>query len=526
MAQTHGNTAGSKLISAPHSRSFSGPFGRMFRILPAWEPKGDTDEEKLKAIADIADEMKGGAPTDNNKTIPAGYTYFGQFVDHDLTFDPRSSLQKKNDPESLEDFRSPAFDLDCLYGRGPDDQPYMYAQDGDPEFPIKGMLRWDKANVFGEADLLRLGPKFTAPPPFDISPTDQSKLSDEDKKRTYLHRAVIGDKRNDENTFVSQLQLIFVKFHNAVLEKLKRDGKATDFSEAQRLVRWHYQWVVIHDWLKLLCGEKFIDDILNGGGYPGKPALRYYKYEKHPFMPVEFSVAAYRLGHSMVRGAYKINGPVPRLPTFAKPADNNLFGDFRGFRPLPPGWTIDWSFFFNFTKANPEPANMQFTSPLDKSLAGPLIDMPRAIADPDEVPVDSPARDALKSSLAYRNLLRSWRLGLPSGQSVAKMIGVTKQTTRMDLTGDTPLWRYILDEAEVDGSKEKLGRVGATIVAETFIGLLAADPSSYYRIDPDWQPDLGDTVAKGMEFKLRDIIKFAGGVIAPQPEVNPPPSTP
>lgn len=113
-----------------------GRFGRMFRTLPAaiWD---DTDLELLAQKMSAPDESSGTNAPDADKEDPeenfgilAGYTYFGQFVDHDLTFDPASSLQKLNDPEALVDFRTPRFDLDSVYGRGPDDQPYLYETDG------------------------------------------------------------------------------------------------------------------------------------------------------------------------------------------------------------------------------------------------------------------------------------------------------------------------------------------------------------------------------------------------------------
>jgi hypothetical protein len=399
MSQSHGNTAAAKPIHAPQSRSFSGSFGRMFRELPAWQPKGKTEKERIDDIAAIAATLALPTEKDDNAKIPAGYTYFGQFVDHDLTFDPRSSLQKHTDPDNLEDFRSPSFDLDCVYGRGPDDQPYMYT-DG-------------KHLLIGN----------------NKSPANGGK-GDEDLPRNSLGRALIGDKRNDENTFVSQLQLVFIKFHNRVLDDLA----GGDFAEAQRIVRWHYQWAVVHDWLKRLCGDapfgkgNLVDTLLTSSKCPGKPSLCFYEYKQYPFMPVEFSVAAYRLGHSMVRGGYRINNIVPALRTFAISADNDDPAkpptDFRGFRPLPAFWTIDWSRFFDFAKvklpggAVPQ-AKPQDSLKLDTHLAGALTQMPNAIADPTDAPTEivgtPPVPDtSIARSLAFRNLLRAWRLGLPS----------------------------------------------------------------------------------------------------------------
>lgn len=501
MAPTHGITAASKLISAPRSRSFEGPFGRLFRNLPPWEPDGKNEAEKIANIAVIAaemDEAKAGPnETGDNETIPAGYTYFGQFIDHDLTFDPRSSLQKHNDPEALVDFRSPAFDLDCLYGRGPDDQPYMYEDDGSFRITKLTTREGEKpGEVFDDDDLPRHG----------VDP----------KKG----RALIGDKRNDENTFVSQLQLIFLKFHNAVLNDASAGGN--DFEKTQRIVRWHYQWVVVHDWLKKLCGETLINKMLANGDCPSKPKLCYYNFHEYPFMPLEFSVAAYRLGHSMVRGRYRINNQIDLKPVFSQQGNEADFSDFRGFRTLPAGWTIDWSFFFNFSplaagiagnvpKPEPKPA---MSRKIDRFLVSILTKLPDSIAKPGDAPTPDPEpapNIEIERSLAYRNLLRGWRLALPSGQAVAALLGVTQNDTRMDLQGNAPLWRYILDEAGLDGQGERLGPVGATIVAETFLGLLAADPSSYLRNNPLWQPNI--TTPIGSQFELRDIIHYAGGRI-------------
>src|SRR5207248_11007383 len=121
---------------APRSPEFEGRFGRMFRTLPP----AHHDEQALRDLADKMTSPPEDTPTpetqpdaeenDGNPGIAAGYTYLGQFIDHDLTFDPASSLQRQNDPDALIDFRTPRFDLDCIYGRGPADQPYLYRNDG------------------------------------------------------------------------------------------------------------------------------------------------------------------------------------------------------------------------------------------------------------------------------------------------------------------------------------------------------------------------------------------------------------
>ena len=124
------------------SPQFEGRFGRMFRTLPAAEFE-DTDLAKLAnaMIAEVEAEVTSENEIDDEENfgLPAGYTYFGQFIDHDITFDPASVLQKQNDPDALVDFRTPALDLDNVYGRGPSDQPYMY--DGGNAFLLGDTLQ-------------------------------------------------------------------------------------------------------------------------------------------------------------------------------------------------------------------------------------------------------------------------------------------------------------------------------------------------------------------------------------------------
>lgn len=448
-------------IYAPRSQSFQGAFGRMFRELAPWEPDGNTEEQKIEAIADLASttfEAAGSNDTSlDNDAIPAAYTYFGQFVDHDITFDPSSSLERRNDPDALVNFRSPRFDLDCVYGRGPADQPYLYDRASKN---VKMLLG---ANARGEEDL----------PRNQDASTDHSGTDDFSRRRT----ALIGDMRNDENIIVSQLQLAFLKFHNARVEQ------GQGFEEAQRLTRWHYQWVVIHDFVKRLCGTNLVDQLLADG----TPNLQFYNYRYQPFMPVEFSVAAYRLGHSMVRPSYHLSDT---LEGFRGGDSLNIFGgdardNLNGGRELPPFWSIQWNRFVPHTGSQ-----TQHSRKLDTKLAPALVNLPLGEADPR------------RNSLAFRNLLRSWRMALPSGQNVAVRMGISP------LAGNDPLWLYVLKEASSlgDGGR-RLGPVGARIVAEVFVGLLAGDNQSFYSVNPNWSPELP---ASGSNFELVDFLVHAG----------------
>ena len=386
----HGEARGARM--SPRSTLFEGRFGRMFRTLPAAE----FDEAILAALGDAmtADAEAQQTPEtevdpEENTGISAGYTYFGQFIDHDLTFDPASSLQRQNDPDALVDYRTPRFDLDNIYGRGPSDQPYLYRNDG------LHMLLGDP--LTGNS----------ADPNARGLPRNRAEGGEP-------ARALIGDPRNDENVIVSQLQSALLRFHNRVVDYLaQKDGSAPSFEEAQRMVRWHYQWVVLHDFLPTIVGSETVHAILphlanDTSILRDPPQLKFYKPQKEGFIPIEFSVAAYRFGHSMVRPIYRLNASADRLPIFSITGPSLV-----GFRAFPANLGIDWSLFFDFGNHAPKlgPKRVQPAYKPDTSLVNPLGSLPASVVQ------DKPP------SLAERNLLRGWRMGLPSGQSVAAQIG-------------------------------------------------------------------------------------------------------
>ncbi len=451
-------------MNVPSSPWFEGRFGRMFREAPVFEP----DPEVLRQIAETMREDDPRDPADDNPDIPAGYTYIGQFLDHDITFDPTSSLQRANDPARLVNFRTPRLDLDSIYGSGPDDDPFMYDQ-SDPEVPkfLIGKVHEDDGTFIDEDDL----------------------------PRNSQDRALIGDPRNDENTFISQLQLAFLKFHNRVIDEVLPSGlRGTDLlKKTQRVVRWHWQWAVVHDYLKRTIGADMLSRLLTTDDDGCETVrLKHYRPKKNAYMPVEFSAAAFRFGHSQVRGGYKINNTVPPLPTFLPGADVDRRADFRGFRGLPPQWTISWPFFFPLDE-DPGPVASR---KIDTSLAPPLFALPDASLGENR-------------SLAHRNLLRGLRLELPSGQVVARAMGeeaLSGAQLGLPGPGPAPLWFYVLKEAEILADGRHLGPVGGRIVGETILGLIKHDPLSYMSVEPCWKPHLGG--APGV-FDVPDLLRFA-----------------
>ena len=471
----------------PRSTGYDrGRFGRLFPGLRPFARDTPAVRESLMELGKPGGIMDANdppppanplTPNPSNRDNPeqtAGFTFLGQFLDHDMTFDPTSSLERQVDPEAVKNFRTPALELDSLYGAGRGANPHLYDQTspGGSEFLI------DEAA------------------PRDLPRNSQG-------------IALIGDPRNDENLIVSQLHLAFLKFHNAVVERVRGRG-TTDaneaFDEAQRLVRWHYQWMIVHEFLPSTVGQRLVDDILRRG-------RRFYNWRNEPFIPVEFSVAAYRFGHSQVRPGYIANfsgdNGMPFLKhLFDAGADHSLADpdDLTGGKRAPRRF-CDWQTFFD-VGTTPEGSRHLGASPkpnkrIDTKLSSTLFALPFV----------APNMPGNPRSLAQRNLLRHLTFELPSGQRVATAMGVPKlgreelaELRGLDLDKETPLWYYILKEAEVREDGRTLGPVGGRLVAEVFIGLLQGDHMSYLRQDPDWRPTLG----RDGGFEIADLLRFAG----------------
>jgi len=486
---------------AARSTLYEGRFGRMFRNLPPFLPTNLDLSRLAETMTTELPERGDGSedPAGDNPEIPSGFTCLGQFVDHDITFDPTSSLQRQNDPDALHNFRTPRFDLDCVYGSGPDDSPYLYQPDS-LHFVIGKLPRPGPGGVV-EDELPRTAPGEREP-----------------------RRALIGDPRNDENVVVSQIHLGLLKYHNAVVDALPSSVPAGErFDEARRIVRWHYQWVVVQEYLRLIVGGDVVDDVFRTKDYvvptaggPRTVSLRqadpvFYHYKNQPFMPVEFSVAAYRFGHSMVRPDYDLNGIVRQVPIFVPDDAAGPLDDLRGFRERPIFLEIEWRRFFRDPDGSD--ADLQLSRRINTRLASGLRRLPLDVA-------------ATTRSLATRNLIRGKMLSLASGQVVARAMGMPEDLiltgSALGLSGslaarfgrDTPLWFYILKEAEVHANGLRLGPVGGRIVAEVFIGLLDGDPLSYHSIQPGWKPTAGrfGAAADG-RFGMLDLLRFAGATI-------------
>jgi len=406
-------------------------------------PPLETEEGALLALG-AAGGFCDGEESCRDASVEAGWPIFGQYVAHDLTAD-RSPLREHADVAALANMRSPRANLEALYGGGPGGSPYLYRR-ADPAKLLEG---------------------------------------DEDLPRNQEGLALVGDPRNDVHVFMSQMQLAFLRAHNRLVDRLREDGasEADLFDEARRALAWHYQWVIVNDFLPTLVGGALVAELLADGP-------RFYRPEGTPFIPVEFADAAYRYGHSQIRPTYLIQpGGTPMA----------VFPDLIGFEPVGER-TVDWGLLFDVPGREPA----QRAKQIDGTLPGSLINLPQAIT--------GEVSDRAYQSLAARDLQRGQGTGLPAGERVASVIGApVLSEAELELaahgwSGETPLWLYIVRESSVRHGGDRLGEVGGRIVAEVLLGVIAADPESYLTLDPDWRPTLP---AHEAAFRLRDILNPA-----------------
>jgi hypothetical protein len=454
----------------------------------------------------VANAMTGGDR--RSGPIPAGYTYLGQFIDHDLTFDVTQVAFGENlSVEELLQARSPSLDLDSLYGRGP---------------------RRPGSRKFYEADRARLKMGTTSAvfggqgkagvdlPGFDLP-----------RVTTIGAPALIPDKRNDENLAVAQTHLAMIRFHNRVVTRLEGQGVPSNqlFAQARALVVRHYQWMIRTDFLPRIVNPSIVDEVFTNGRKifeVGAPPASV------PTMPIEFSVGAFRLGHSMVRDTYNWNrdfdngfGSLSLLFNFS-----GTSGELGAGVRLPSNWVADFRRLYDFGEV-PRPAlvvpprKFNRAMRLDSKLVDTLSFLPDGSFGGDQ---DTPL---MQRNLAFRNLTRANMLRLATGQQMvnhlrANGVNVTPLTAaqildaprgadlsrltaaeRTTFSNRTPLWFYILREAET--GQGRLRGVGGRIVAETFHRAMEGSAESIVR-DPAWRPSLGPN---STTFRMVDLLWFA-----------------
>ena len=459
------------------------PFGYMFENLQK-DPENFLPEFDTTIVPGLRslgrDAMRDPVTVIEGIPVPAVHTFLAQFIDHDITLmdDHGAHISLENptvlSPDQIAKIvnaRSPNLDLDNVYGPNivkelspppPDDQGKMKIEEVKAEQGLPSGVE-DRLHDFPRVD--------------DTIP-------------------LIGDSRNAENLILAQLHVAFLRAHNRLVV-----DHHMGFEEARKTLIQHYQWIVLDNFLEQICDP----EIVKGIRY-GKP--KFFPLPDKPFfMPLEFSVAAYRFGHSKVRASYDhFNSKHPGG------GFNFLFG-FTNTR-LPDDWVISWPSFLDTKNKERLPRR------IDTTLSGPLLTLHDEQLDGHDTPV---------RNLAVRNLLRGYILRIPTGQavatamgfqpmkaeqilSVAKQIPIPPNKTQADFLQDTkfldktPLWFYILAEAALGGGV-RLGPVGSTIVAEVIIGILRNSTFSILT-DPDWKGPTLEGATPG-KFDIADLLRLA-----------------
>ncbi len=471
--------------SAPDTR-----FSRMFQLPAFADPRSAAvrdamiDIGKLGGVMDAKDPLNEGpirlitnpelSPRNVDQDVrnmTAGTTFLGQFLDHDVTFDNTSRLGVVTEPAQTPNTRVPTFDLDSIYGGGPSVSPHLY------ESPDRAKLRVESGGLF------------------------------EDLPRNRDLTAIIADPRNDDNLIVCGLHAAFLLAHNRTVDSHRANRLPGDaFAECRRTITLHWQSIVVNEFLPQVVGRALVDDVLRNG-------RRWYKFA-NPSMPVEFQTGAYRFGHSIVRPSYRMNlhgdpggNPATGAPAFVgfifDPAGEHqtdpvdLRGGARARRRF-----VGWQTFFDF--GGDQTQHVRPNKLIDTTISSPLFRLPLAAIPSHDGP----------TALPQRTLLRHLTWSMPSGQRIAASTGSPVlgsdhfpelRQYNLGLDASTPLWYYILREASVFNNGAHLGPVGGRIVAETIIGLLQLDPSSY--LNTGFRPSL-PSQAPGT-FTITDLLRWA-----------------
>jgi hypothetical protein len=424
---------------------------RYCRLFPPATESNDFEPSRVALNALACAMLDDGTRVSEERPeilLEAGYTYFGQFIAHDLTKDISSVDDAwRKDLSELENRQSPKLDLRLLYGDGPKASSELYESDGV-------RLKVAATEASGRS--------------FDICTDTQG-------------ARVLADDRGGSNLILRQMTALFARFHNFAIEQFRPivNDEAALFQRAQRETQWQFQWLVCNDYLSSVLDLNVYKNVIRDG---------HTRFQWNAFsIPIEFATAGMRFGHSMVRPNYLFSiGQEMLLP--------KILGRTSDRGALDAELEINWGLFFQ----GAGPGGALTTLPIDTRLACPLQELPVDLVGVVEVTCPHFRIEKNPAQLPLRTLLRGAGLRLGSGQTVAQALGEsvlslaeltqnsrgeeTEQGRILRETGlvhDTPLWYYILKESEVRNNGNRVGPVGSHIVAETICGALRADPDSY-----------------------------------------------
>ena len=385
-------------------------------------------------------------PEQLNKKMTVGYNIFGQFIVHDMTSNPTSSFSPGD--ISLENRLTMKFDLDTLYG-GASEQFYY----NENKF------------IYNECD--------------------------NDLPRNHLGKAMIPDPRNDENYIVAQMHLLFMKFHNKLVDFYKPTiAKENLFAFVKKQVIFHYQWLIVNDFLPRWVDNSIIEQLFTGFNF-------HYKPDQIPKLPIEFAVAVGRTGHFIMPNTIRI--------AYDLIVDEDEIHHFTGGKL--PEYVIDWT---NFFPMKYKEYDINYCRKYDGRISAGLADMTH-LAKPKNLP-------SSKNNLLLRNLMRAQQFELGSGQDYADLLGITKIPDILlkqydtqcilelsNMSKETPLILYAVKEAQIYKNGCQLTGVGGRMFAETILALLFADCCSYLNTPSVWKPIICNS---NNSFTFADMINF------------------
>lgn len=488
-------------------------FGTMFPNLPAFHYSD-------RASADLAATMDNPAPdpagtdrgtSDDSATLPAEYTYLGQFIDHNLDFDETPQPTANVNPGSLTNFESFRFDLNNLFGAGPAADPQLYASD-HRHLLVSGTLGTPQADgfptVFGNGGV------------FDLARDPKT------------GQAFLVEPRDDENQILSQITAAFAAFYNGFV------SRGYSYFQARQLTENYYQEIVLTDVLPAFVGQSTIDQYLRLGHH-GQADVQTPNFRTADFTPIEFSVGAYRFGHALVRNNYHINDIAPLTTDIDDNVsifdlDNFQTGDLSGGAPLPrpnlsgvstctptslctqpnpAGHQIQWKYFVPALNADATDPGINFARQTQPTISPALFNLP-AETIPGCTDAASPVCNGT-GDLISRDFARGNYDGLASGQAIAQALGCRViSAARINPTHDavfntgTPLLYYVLAEAKQSG--QVLGCVGKSIVAQTFLQVLWDTPNSILHTNFQPDPRLVKLAPETPTFSFGDLLVDTG----------------
>ncbi|MDE4100067.1 hypothetical protein [Phaeobacter gallaeciensis] len=444
---------------------------------------GPFQSPTVTELANVAEAMTSGGFVEPQQSteIPAVMTYFGQFLAHDVTHlqwsTPESAWTNLRAGHSL-DFGTVLTQTDLSHPQ-------------NSNWNCHAGVSLGETTTTGEHRDL----------PRSLLPYGQSCTS---------------DARNDTNLALAQIIVLLTRFLHAV----RQHNPTLSVEQVGALTAQHLQAVVLDDYLRTICDPGIWQDIRDNGR-----SLVWTDKTRPFYVPIEFAAAGFRFGHSMVRDMYAHWGDSDKFmcaTTFLRfvhdppdPANSLINGRLGGI------WAHDWRAFSRLADAG----DMVRAARIDPNIAFAFRDLSEG-----HFALKTAPQAGATINLAHHTLKRQYTLGLPTGQQLAQLAGVPTMSAAevlgtgysniadaIDQAGfgsDTPLWFYILREAEFFQGGGRLGPLGSRLVCETLHAAIENSAASILTETGGPAPEVSfvptmPRVTNGGLYKIEDVIALA-----------------